>query len=473
EAEDVSNFSQLSPVFRYDGAAVMASQLNGLKSKELKEILQNKREEFEQIWEKTKRTSDSNKPLPKRSRHDETFDTKAKIKNYVRNSQGQERLTNLAVLSIERGLLKQLKQESTFYDLNNVEKVGHTGLPAVDKDVHYSWTNPQETKDQCQLARWVQINGRSLDWSKSMAAPEFQTRWGRSMTVARWVQNNGPSLGRSRLITSQQQPLMNSRLDRWVVSMAFCKLQGKVDQDELPLVSSMLVGPYQWPFASKTVQINCRSCVQINGRSLGKSKPIAAHEFQARWIKSMAALWSSSMSVRELQCRWVQINDRSFLRGLVIPEQWALVGQISNHIGPDQCPNSFAFKVIRCKGESCYDDLDEARKPSSRSSLAITFDNKESSTVAEGRGEEVEEHAHAYIQCFFLKKKRCRSLLAFGCVEDSQSTLKSQFSPPSFTQNQINGTQPIESSMLTLRKNGNNNGNKNSMQLNSINKHLL
>ncbi|KAJ9581425.1 hypothetical protein L9F63_023393, partial [Diploptera punctata] len=47
------------------------------KMKELKEILQNKREEFEQIWEKTKRDSDSNEPLPKRSRHDETFDTKA------------------------------------------------------------------------------------------------------------------------------------------------------------------------------------------------------------------------------------------------------------------------------------------------------------------------------------------------------------------------------------------------------------
>ncbi|KAJ9601818.1 hypothetical protein L9F63_000046, partial [Diploptera punctata] len=48
-----------------------------------------------------------------------SFSTLKRIKNYVRNSQGQERLTNLAVLSIERGLLKQLKQESTFYDLLN------------------------------------------------------------------------------------------------------------------------------------------------------------------------------------------------------------------------------------------------------------------------------------------------------------------------------------------------------------------
>ena len=45
-----------------------------------------------------------------------SFSTLKRMKNYLRNSMGQTRLTGLAIISIEKRLLSQLRNQPDFYN---------------------------------------------------------------------------------------------------------------------------------------------------------------------------------------------------------------------------------------------------------------------------------------------------------------------------------------------------------------------
>lgn len=54
--------------------------------------------------------------IPATASTERSFSVLKRIKNFVRNSTGQDRLTNLALLSIEKGLVQEMSEQETFYD---------------------------------------------------------------------------------------------------------------------------------------------------------------------------------------------------------------------------------------------------------------------------------------------------------------------------------------------------------------------